>query len=107
MVNRGVPDNIYSLVLEGNEYIISQVKPGQTLRGLNNLLIKFYEEKLKEIGLLENGKTVRDYYWHGVSHMLGLETHDVQLSGHLYGSTHFAFKVILPVIGVLKSKGVL
>jgi len=73
---------IYNIVLEGNEYIISQVKPGQTLRGLNNLLIKFYEEKLGEIGLLENGKTVRDYYWHGVSHMLGLETHDVQLSNY-------------------------
>ena len=73
---------IYNIVLEGNEYIISQVKPGQTLRGLNNLLIQFYEEKLKEIGLLENGKTVRDYYWHGVSHMLGLETHDVQLSNY-------------------------
>ena len=71
---------IYNIVLEGNEYIISQVKPGQTLRGLNNLLVEFYEKKLKEIGLLENGKTVRDYYWHGVSHMLGLETHDVQLS---------------------------
>ena len=29
-----------NFLLEGNEYIISQVKPGQTLRGLNNLLIK-------------------------------------------------------------------
>ena len=73
---------IYNIVLEGNEYIISQVRPGQTLRGLNNLLIKFYEEKLGEIGLLENGKQVWDYYWHGVSHMLGLETHDVQLANY-------------------------
>ena len=51
---------IYNIVLEGNEYIISQVKPGQTLRGLNSLLIKFYQEKLGEIGLLENGKQVWD-----------------------------------------------
>lgn len=73
---------IYNIVLEANEYIISLVKPGQTLRGLNNLLIEFYEEKLNEIGLLDNGKRVFDYYWHGVSHMLGLETHDVQLSNY-------------------------
>ena len=62
--------------------VIAAVKPGLTLRGLNNMVIEFYEKKLAEIGLLENGKTVRDYYWHGVSHMLGLETHDVQLSNY-------------------------
>ncbi len=73
---------IYNIVLEANEMIIAAVKPGLTLRGLNNMVIEFYEKKLAEIGLLENGKTVRDYYWHGVSHMLGLETHDVQLSGY-------------------------
>ena len=62
--------------------IIAAVKPGLTLRGLNGMVIEFYEKKLAEIGLLENGKKVSDYYWHGVSHMLGLETHDVQLSGY-------------------------
>lgn len=73
---------IYSIVLEANEYIMSLVKPGETLRGLNMKLIEFYEKKLDEIGLLNNGKTVSDYYWHGVSHMLGLETHDVSLSDY-------------------------
>lgn len=68
---------IYNIVLEGNRYIRSLVKPGVTLRGLNQKLIEYYEKELKEIGLLENGKQVYDYYWHGVSHMLGLETHDV------------------------------
>ncbi len=73
---------IYNIVLEANELIIASVKPGLTLRGLNNMVIEFYEKKLAEIGLLENGKKVSDYYWHGVSHMLGLETHDVQLSNY-------------------------
>lgn len=73
---------IYNIVLEANELIISSVKPGLTLRGLNNMVIEFYGKKLAEIGLLENGKKVSDYYWHGVSHMLGLETHDVQLSDY-------------------------
>ena len=73
---------IYNIVLEANEMVIAAVKPGLTLRSLNDMVIEFYEKKLKEIGLLENGKTVTDYYWHGVSHMLGLETHDVQLSAY-------------------------
>ena len=47
-----------------------------------NKLIAFYEKELGAIGLLENGKQVSDYYWHGVSHMLGLETHDVSLSDY-------------------------
>ena len=73
---------IYNIVLEANEMIIAAVKPGLTLRGLNAMVIEFYEKKLGEIGLLENGKKVSDYYWHGVSHMLGYETHDVQASGY-------------------------
>ena len=73
---------IYDIVLRANEYIISLSKPGVTLRELNNKLIAFYEKELGAIGLLENGKQVSDYYWHGVSHMLGLETHDVSLSDY-------------------------
>lgn len=73
---------IYNIVLEANQMIMDEVKPGLTLRELNQHLIQFYERKLKEIGLLENGKQVSDYYWHGVSHMLGLETHDVTVSNY-------------------------
>lgn len=70
---------IYEIVLGGNKHIIEYAKPGMTLRELNNELIRYYEETLPATGLLENGKTIRDYYFHGVSHMLGLETHDVSL----------------------------
>ncbi|MEG1475764.1 MAG: M24 family metallopeptidase, partial [Longicatena sp.] len=73
---------IYSVVLAANKYIMSLVKPGITLRELNNKLIAFYEGECKKIGLLKHGKTIDDYYWHGVSHMLGLETHDVSLSNY-------------------------
>ncbi len=70
---------IYDIVLRGNKLVRSLARPGLTLRDLNNELIKFYQVELANIGLLENGKTVRDYYWHSVSHMLGLETHDISL----------------------------
>lgn len=73
---------IYNIVLEANQTIMSLVHPGITLKELNQELIHFYEERLKPLGLLKRGKRVEDYYWHGVSHMLGLETHDVSLSGY-------------------------
>lgn len=71
---------LYDIVLAANKHIMSLVKPGMTLSGLNNECIRFYEKELAAIGLLSDGATVEDYYWHGVSHMLGLETHDVTLS---------------------------
>ncbi len=73
---------IYEIVLGGNKHIIEYAKVGMTLRELNNELIRYYEEKLPATGLLKDGKTIRDYYFHGVSHMLGLETHDVQYADY-------------------------
>lgn len=57
----------------------ANARPGVTTRELNNLVIKFYEEELPKIGLLKDGKKVFDYYWHGCSHHIGLETHDFSL----------------------------
>lgn len=70
---------IYDIVLRANKLVCQLAKPNVTLAQLNMAVIDFYNKELAEIGLLENGKTVRDYYWHGVSHMIGLETHDIQL----------------------------
>ena len=70
---------IYETVLRANKMILEEARPGLTTRELNNKVIKFYEEELPKLGLIKDGKTVRDYYWHGVSHHLGLETHDQSL----------------------------
>ncbi len=68
---------IYNTVLEAQNIVIANAKPGVTTRDLNNMVIEFYETKLDELGLRKDGKTVRDYYYHGVSHSLGLDTHDI------------------------------
>ena len=73
---------IYDIVLRANKLVRQMAKPGLTLAQLNNAVIDFYQKELSAIGLLDNGKSVRDYYWHGVSHMLGLETHDISISGY-------------------------
>lgn len=70
---------VYEVVLAANKMIMAEARPGVTTRELNNKVIEFYQNELPKIGLLKDGETVRDYYWHGVSHMIGLETHDIQL----------------------------
>lgn len=74
---------IYNIVLDCNEYIISNCKVGTTLGKLNQLSIEFFQKRLSEIGMLEDGKTVRDYYFHSIGHMLGLDTHDVSLANYV------------------------
>lgn len=70
---------LYNIVLEAQNRVISAAIPGITLRELNDIVIEYYQTALKNIGLLDNGKSVKDYYYHGVSHPLGLDTHDISL----------------------------
>jgi len=68
---------IYNTVLEAQKLVIANAKPGITTRDLNQMVIDYYETRLDDLGLRKDGKTVRDYYYHGVSHSLGLDTHDI------------------------------
>ena len=68
---------LYNAVLEAQKIVIAAAKPGLTTRQLNQMVIDYYESRLDDLGLRKDGKTVRDYYYHGVSHQLGLDTHDI------------------------------
>lgn len=68
--------DIYNIVLEGNLLIQDEIRIGLPFKSLNEKLIEYYAAELKKIGLIKLKEDVRKYYWHGVSHLLGLETHD-------------------------------
>ncbi len=68
---------IYNIVLGAQKEVIAAAKPGLTTKDLNNIVIKYYEVELKRIGLISIPSDVSKYYYHGVSHHLGLDTHDV------------------------------
>lgn len=68
---------IYEIVLKAHDEVIKAIKPGVSVMDLNNLVLSIYEEELTKIGLIKDASEVRDYYYHNVSHMLGLDTHDV------------------------------
>ena len=67
---------IYNCVLKGQQLVIDNCVKGKTLRELNDILVAYYTIELPKLNL---NKPVSTYYFHGVSHMLGLDTHDVDL----------------------------
>jgi len=68
---------IYNIVLSGQEKVISSIKPGIEFNKLNKILIQHYIKELSKIGILRDEDDISKYYYHNVSHFLGLETHDV------------------------------
>ena len=68
---------IYNIVLKGQELILNSAKPGLTTRDLNNILVQYYAKELKRIGLIKEDNEVSKYYYHGVSHHMGLDCHDL------------------------------
>jgi len=68
---------IYDIVLSGQQKVIDTIKPGIKFSRLNEVLKEHYLEELKKIGLAQTMDDVCKYYFHGVSHYLGAETHDI------------------------------
>lgn len=68
---------IYTIVLNGQEHVLKHIKPGVTTKELNQILIQFYAKELKKIGLIQEDSEVLKYYYHGVSHHIGLDCHDL------------------------------
>ncbi|HET7658560.1 MAG TPA: M24 family metallopeptidase, partial [Bacillales bacterium] len=67
----------YNIVLKALKETTEMIKPGLDFAELNKHTIKVLTEGCKEIGLIEKDEEIQKYYYHGVSHSLGLDTHDV------------------------------
>ena len=68
---------VYNIVLKGQQLIIDNIKPGVMYPELNEMLKEYYFDELKNLGLVKTKDEVFNYYFHGVSHFIGAETHDV------------------------------
>ena len=73
---------IYDIVLAANRAVAAAAKPGVTLRELNDLCRKVLAEGLVRIGKIESEDQIGTYYMHGVSHHLGIDTHDAAIDEH-------------------------
>jgi Xaa-Pro aminopeptidase len=70
---------IYNIVLKAQDAVIEAIKPGTPFEDLNKICQKTLSEELIKIGLIQEESELPKYYYHGVSHHLGLDVHDLGL----------------------------
>lgn len=68
---------IYNIVLKALKETTELIKPRLKFTALNEHTKKVLAEECKAIGLIQEDEELSKYYYHGVSHFLGLDTHDV------------------------------
>ena len=68
---------LYNIVLKANEKVIEIIKPGVEFKKLNEMAKKILAQGCKEAGIIKQDSELDKYYYHSVSHFLGLDTHDV------------------------------
>lgn len=84
-VTRTVPINgkfsplqkqIYEIVLGCNKMIANKAKPGVTIDDLQNAAEDYLAKECLAAGFIENKEDISKYFFHGISHFIGLDTHD-------------------------------
>ncbi|WP_430885674.1 aminopeptidase P family protein [Fusibacter sp. JL216-2] len=68
---------LYNIVLKAQEAVIEAIKPGLPYAKLNEICKEVLLTQCKAIGLFEKDEDLAKYYYHGVGHYLGLDTHDI------------------------------
>lgn len=67
----------YNIVLKALRETTALIKPGVPFAKLNEMTKKVLAEECVKVGLIKEETEISKYYYHGVSHFLGLDTHDV------------------------------
>ncbi|WP_102275525.1 aminopeptidase P family protein [Cytobacillus massiliigabonensis] len=67
----------YNIVLKALRETTALIKPGVPFAKLNEMTKKVLAEECVKVGLIKEETEISEYYYHGVSHFLGLDTHDV------------------------------
>lgn len=69
--------DVYEEVLLVNNMCIASAIKGTTLTELNNYATDLLIKACYRLKLITKDEEIKKYYWHSVSHFLGLDTHDV------------------------------
>ncbi|MBQ9924626.1 MAG: aminopeptidase P family protein [Clostridia bacterium] len=68
--------DLFKIVREAMNVAADKMRPGNLLRDSQQAVIDYYKKALRSIKLISDDSEVGKYYYHGVSHSLGLDTHD-------------------------------
>lgn len=67
---------IYEIVLAANKKICKVAKAGMTMGELQAITVDVLADGCLKVGLIKTREEIKRVYFHGVSHSLGLDTHD-------------------------------
>jgi Xaa-Pro aminopeptidase len=68
---------LYQIVRQCQETAFTVIRPGTTLAAINEACRKTACQGLTAAGMMKPDEAIADYFWHNVSHHLGLDVHDV------------------------------
>jgi Xaa-Pro aminopeptidase len=68
---------IYQVAFDANREIMAQVRPGVPFSMPNRVCREVSFKGLKSLGLIDDIADIGKYVWHGTTHHVGLNTHDV------------------------------
>lgn len=75
--------SIYTIVLEAQISGIAKCKPGEDFRAPHKAATEIIQKRLLELGVIKAPNELGKYFFHGTSHYLGLDVHDVGTYGKL------------------------
>ena len=67
---------LFTIVREAMEHAKDKMRPGVPVREAQQAVLDFYKKALRAAKLITDDSQIGKYYYHGVSHSLGLDTHD-------------------------------
>lgn len=85
-VSRGWPCNgrfsprqrlLYECVLATSDYMFSIIRPGMPMEEVDTTIRRYNAERLVEAGVLRSVDEIGKLMWHGGSHHIGYDVHDV------------------------------
>lgn len=67
---------LFTIVREAMDRARDKMRPGTAVKEAQQAVVDFYKKALRSAKLITDDSDVYKYYFHGVSHSLGLDTHD-------------------------------
>ena len=76
-------EKLYGIVEGVQKEMFKAYKPGAVMKDLQNLTKELFLEKCTSAGFVPENNDITEFYYHGIGHPLGLDTHDLRPAGDL------------------------
>ena len=78
-----IQEKIYRIVEFVQKEMFLAYRPGAVMKELQNLTKQLFFEKCCDAGIMPDNRDITEFYYHGIGHSLGLDTHDLRPAGDL------------------------